>query len=108
MLHMSDFIIELVDQAKEFIESLDHIAYAKSMKSINLFYTYGGDLGYPHTKKIAKSLYELRIPGHPAVRLFFTTKDNRIILFYGFLKKTNKLPKKELTMALKLLRELVG
>ncbi len=106
MLYMPDYSVNFVEQAKQFTSELDAIAYAKVMKSATLFYRYGGNLGYPHSKKIHVNLFELRIPGHPAVRLFYTVKQQTVIIFYGFYKKTNKLPRKELQMALKLLASL--
>lgn len=106
MLHMSEYIVIAVDRAEKFIETFNDAMASKLVRAINLFKEFGGDLGLPHTKQIKKGLYELRLPGHPAIRLFYTLQNHRIIIFYGYIKKTMKLPLKELHIAQKLLIEL--
>ncbi|WP_201771192.1 type II toxin-antitoxin system RelE/ParE family toxin [Treponema putidum] len=39
------------------------------------------------------------------VRIFFTIEDSSLVLLHGFIKKTQKTPLKELTIAISRLRE---
>ena len=66
-----------------------------------LMIEFGANLGMPHTKQIENSLFELRIKSKEGIaRVFFCTKiDKRIIMLHVFIKKTQKIPKKELNIA---------
>lgn len=55
----------------------------------------------PHAKKITQHVYELRIRGHQEVRIFYTIQDDIVFLVHGFIKKTQKTPKKETETAQK-------
>ncbi|MBA3721609.1 MAG: type II toxin-antitoxin system RelE/ParE family toxin [Parachlamydiaceae bacterium] len=60
----------------------------------------GWPLGMPLTRSIGNGLWEVRssIPNGIA-RVIFTVKNNEIVLLHGFIKKTQKLPLKELEIA---------
>jgi len=54
----------------------------------------------PHSKKVLDGLFELRIRGVQEVRfLYMFQKDKIIIVLSGFIKKTNKIPSKQLNLA---------
>ena len=54
----------------------------------------------PHSKKVSDGLFELRIRGVQEVRfLYMFQKDKIIIVLSGFIKKTNKIPSKQLNLA---------
>lgn len=91
---------------KEFIDKLgteNKKAQAKVLRSLLLLSEYGLDLGFPHISNISKKLWELRVSfGNNHYRILFTIVSNRvIILLHGFLKKTSKIPDKELRIACK-------
>jgi len=79
---------------------------AKIQRSINLLQEFGNDLKGPHSKKITgtKNLYELRIKiGTDITRLFyFHLKERTFVITSGFVKKSDKIDKKEITKALKI------
>ncbi len=62
------------------------------------------------SKKIkgAKNLFELRIKGkYVIVRLFYCYRKNKIIIvLHGFIKKSQKTPRKELDIAIKRKKEI--
>lgn len=68
---------------------------------------YGPNLGMPFTKPMKDGLFELRIKSKEGIsRIFFCTlKNKKIVLLHGFIKKTEKTPKKELMVAIKRLQE---
>ncbi|MBP9818051.1 type II toxin-antitoxin system RelE/ParE family toxin [Candidatus Shapirobacteria bacterium] len=55
----------------------------------------------PFAKKIARDLYELRTPGKQKVRVIYSIKLNQIYLVHWFVKKTMKIPARELETAIK-------
>ena len=87
------------DSIEKFIQSLEKSTIAKVLRSIDLLAEFGHSLGLPHTKKIAPNLFELRIRSAQEVRIFFTIKDNRAILLHGFIKKSMKIPRREIAAA---------
>jgi phage-related protein len=69
--------------------------------------TSGANLGEPHTKAMGDGLFELRLKGAEGIaRVFYCTLiGKRIVMLHSFVKKTDKTPAKELTMAHKRMKE---
>lgn len=67
----------------------------------------GSNLGDPHSKAIGGGLFELRLKGADGIaRVFYCTlAGQRIVVLHGFVKKTQKTPAKELTIAHKRMME---
>lgn len=96
-----------VDNAVEkFILSLPKNTIAKVLRTIDLLEQFGHLLGMPHSKKIAKNLFELRVRGQQEVRIFYSFHENSAILLHGFVKKSQKIPTKELRQAIQKLTNL--
>lgn len=89
-------------KAKIFIESLDKLRRARIDRIYYLFEEYGPFLPNKYLKKIASQVWELR-PGD--VRLFLTIKGEKGHIIHGIHKKTQKIPKKDLELAIKRARE---
>lgn len=89
-----------LDQALEkFIDDLENSTIAKVVRTIELLERFGFKLGMPHSKKIDARLFELRIKGRQEVRIFYTFHNDCIVLLHGFIKKSNRIPDKELRLA---------
>ncbi|MEX1013550.1 MAG: type II toxin-antitoxin system RelE/ParE family toxin [Candidatus Paceibacterota bacterium] len=99
-------VIILDDSLENFIKSLDKITLAKVIHKIELLEKFGNRLEMPHSKKINKDLFELRISGNLEIRIFFTFYKNKAILLNGFRKKSNKLPKNEINKAINYINNL--
>ncbi|MEG0318988.1 MAG: type II toxin-antitoxin system RelE/ParE family toxin [Niameybacter sp.] len=90
----------------DFIQSLPAKHQAKVEREIDLLQDFGINLTYPHTQKMEgdkyKGLWELRIKFASDIsRIFyFLHVDDTYVLLNGFVKKTNKTPKKELDKAI--------
>jgi phage-related protein len=69
--------------------------------------SFGGNLGMPHTKSIGNGLFEIRLKGQEGIaRIFYCTVVNKnIVMLHGFIKKTDKIPSKELDIAVKRKKE---
>lgn len=89
--------IHILDSSLEkFIKSLEKLTIAKVLRTIDLLEKFGPKLGLPHSKKISARLFELRIRGVQEVRIFYTFHKSEILLLHGFVKKSLKIPLKEI------------
>lgn len=62
---------------------------------------FGSNLGLPHTKAIDRGLFELRVKSKEGIaRVFFCTKiGKKIIMLHSYIKKSQKIPKREFKIA---------
>ena len=84
---------------EEFIKSQNPQTVAKIIREIDLLEKYGHHLSLPHSKKITKELYELRIKGKQEIRIIYVFLRNNIYLLSGFQKQSQKTPKREIKTA---------
>ncbi len=82
---------------------------ARYLHLTDLMLEFGSNLGMPHTKAVDGGLFELRVKGKEGIaRVFYCTKvGKRIIMLHMFVKKSQKIPKKELKLALKRMQEVL-
>lgn len=93
---------------KIFIDSLDNRTKGKVKYLFDLLQEYGFTLGLPYTKKIKSTdLWELRVISNKSVRIFYTKYSSKVfIMLHGFIKKSQKTPRKHLRIALSRLSKL--
>lgn len=86
---------------EEFIKTLDEDTQDKFIYKKELLEVFGPRLRFPHTNDIGDGILELRFRGREGqIRvLFFFFCKKQIILAHGFVKKTEKTPKKEIETA---------
>lgn len=62
---------------------------------------FGWPVGMPLVRKLDARLWELRtsLPSKKEVRIVFTLVGDTLVLMHGFMKKSQKTPLKELTLA---------
>lgn len=88
------------EPVREFIDRLDPNTQTKVREMIaSKLIPFGLAVRPPVSKVIATNLYELRIPGKTAVRIFYTFINLKIVLLHGFVKKSSRTPLKELRTA---------
>ncbi len=92
---------------KKFAEEQEVTIRAKIVSSVDLLTNYGPYLKPPYNKKLRDKLYELRISGKLAVRIFYTIAHNEYYLLHAFKKKSQKTPIKELQTALDRMKEII-
>lgn len=92
-IHIFDISFE------KFIKSLQKSTIAKVLRTIDLLEEFGQKLGLPHAKKISARLFELRTSGKQEIRIFYAFHKSQIFLLRGFIKKSQKIPRKELEAA---------
>lgn len=94
--------IKIFNNAVEkFIQSLETDTIAKTIHVIELLGAFGNTLGMPHSKMVSRGIFELRISGSQNIRIFYVFYKNKAVLLHGFIKKTPKIPKKEISIAIK-------
>ncbi|MBY0380175.1 MAG: type II toxin-antitoxin system RelE/ParE family toxin [Burkholderiales bacterium] len=73
----------------------------KYIHTTELLEEFGGNLGLPLSKALGAGLFELRLKGQEGIaRVFYCTIiGKKIIMLHSFIKKTDKIPKKELELA---------
>ena len=88
----------------DFIKSLSKKEEAKVFREIDLLQQNGIYLNFPHSSDIegCKGLRELRIKFSSSnIRIiYFLHVKNTFVLLHGFRKKTQRLPRKELEIAI--------
>ncbi len=92
---------------RDFAREQNASTYAKIIHSIELLESFGPYLKPPYAKKLRNKLYELRISGKIAVRIFYTIIDNKFYLLHAFKKKTQRTPPRELKVAIDRMKELI-
>lgn len=92
----------LFSETYDLLFSLDDISVKKVIKSLGLLEQYGNTIRYPHTKYISGGIFELRVIGVNNIRIFFVFKDEEATILHAIIKKTQKLPKKEIEYVLRL------
>ena len=80
---------------------------ARYLRLSDMMIVHGSNLGLPHTKSLNNGLFELRLKSKEGIgRVFYCTKVGKnIIMLHSFIKKTDKIPKNEMEIALKRLKE---
>lgn len=77
------------------------VRYAERMEAL------GPDLGMPYTRALGDGMFELRLKATEGIaRVFYCTVVGRRIVFpHSFVKKTQKTPKSEMTIARRRMKE---
>ena len=91
-------------RVEDFLLSLDKKMRAKLTGMIAILQDYGNQLREPYSKHLEDGIFEIRSKvGSDISRvLYFFCYDGKIILTNGFVKKTQKTPRIEITRAKKI------
>ena len=87
--------------AKDYVKSLDRKLRSKTMRSIEFLCAKGHLIGEPESKHLEDGIFELRTTmGNNTSRiLFFFCVGDRVVLTHGFIKKTQRTPRREIARA---------
>ena len=74
---------------------------------VELIEEFGPATGRPHTASLGKGLFEIRAKGREGIgrSIFCSVRDRKLIILHSFVKKTQKIPQKEMDKALKRMKE---
>ena len=86
---------------EEFLDSLDNKMAAKLVGLMEVLESKGTELRLPYSEHLTDGIFELRCKlGSNITRaLYFFVQGRRIVVTNGFVKKTQKTPPKELSLA---------
>lgn len=81
---------------------------ANLLRILELAEIYGGNLGKPYSAPLKNGLFEFRAKGAEGIArsIFANVKNREIVILHTFIKKSQKIPKKELDLALKRAKEI--
>lgn len=85
----------------KFLGDLEEITRSKVSKILHMLAIAGNEIEMPYSKSLNGGLFELRISGKIPVRIIYCFHENCAVLLHIFTKKTEKIPKKELSLARK-------
>jgi len=101
----SNQIVYIDERASKILTSFDRKVQTEFYLLFDILKKHG-KLEYPDSKKITKNLFEIRIQIQNQFRCFYAyISQNRIMILHIFIKKTQKTPKKEISTALKRLKQ---
>lgn len=88
---------------KDFIESQDKKMMNKLFCMISILETYGANIPRKYSKYLRDDIFELRVSQSSNITriLYFFIEGDKAILTNGFVKKTDKTPRKEIELAIK-------
>ena len=81
---------------------------ASFLRITELMEEFGPNLGRPHTAPLRNGLFEIRAKGREGIArsVFCTVKDEEIVVLITVVKKSNKIPKRQMETALKRMKEI--
>lgn len=98
------------EPAKEFLLSVDTKMRARLLRIIELLAQNGTDLRMPYSEHLVDGIFEIRAKSGSNISrvLYFFVIGRRIVLTNGFVKKTQRTPKKEIELSKKYRNEFLN
>lgn len=96
------------DEVAADIRAWPHSINSRFFRLADRMEIFGSNLGYPHTKALGNGLFELRVKGAEGIgRVFYCVViGKKIFMLHSFIKKTQKIPPKEIEIAIKRMKEI--
>lgn len=85
---------------KKFINELDINTKANVFHALNKLSIFGNELTLPLSKYIGFGLFELRITKPMNIRILYIFKNNQVWILNIFKKKSQKIPEREIKLAI--------
>jgi len=94
---------------KEWIDTLDIKLQLKIFRAFELLEDFNINLKAPYVKPLEDKLYELRIKDQKGIYrvIYFAHTGKEFIMLNGFIKKSQKTPKKEIELAKTRMKEVL-
>jgi len=95
---------------EEWIDTLDVKLKVKIFRAFELLEEFNLNLKAPYVKPLEDKLYELRVKDSKGIYriIYFSYTNRQFIMLNGFVKKTQKTPKKEIALAYKRMMEVLN
>ena len=96
------------EPVREWLQSLpieDKKAIGADIKTVQ----FGWPLGMPLVRKLEAGLWEVRVTLRNRIaRILFTVEGNQMVLLHGYIKKSQKIPQEDMSLARERLAKLRG
>jgi phage-related protein len=103
------WIVELLDaRVREELEALPADMKARFRRIVELIQDHGLERACePHVKRIEGPLWEMRMKGKHGISraIYVTARGRRVVVVRVFVKKTHKMPRREIDLALQRAKE---
>ena len=99
-------ILFLHKDIRKFIDRLDDSTYAETFRLIEILAVQEYRITMPHSKKIEKDIYELRVMSKQNVRIFYSFNEGKIFLLHIISKKSQRLHSDDIETARRRLKSL--
>lgn len=95
------------DPIRDFLDNLSKPAREKTIRAINPLTEFGIGSHILNTKKLVGTpLWEVRVLGKDSIRIVYAVVvANRVLILHGFIKKSQKTPVREISLAIKRLND---
>lgn len=87
------------DDIQTFLLSFDDSVVSKIIHSLELLDELGEQIRPPRSKRVSKGIFELRVLTNLSVRILYTFHRENIWILHAFVKKSRRIPPKELKTA---------
>jgi phage-related protein len=106
------WVVKYDERLEEWFETIPADIKAKVLRIVDMLVIFGPhNVREPYVKHVEgqRKLFEIRAKGKDGIaRVFYCTiSGQKIILLHGFIKKTDKTPKKEINIAVKRMQEVM-
>jgi len=91
----------ITSKIDDFLNGLGPETRARALQFLDLLSDYNYKIGLPYSKSLHGGLFELRITGKKQIRIIYCFHKGKIFLLHAFVKKQNKILKKDLDLAKK-------
>ena len=104
------WIVILDERLESWLNDTPKDIKARIINIVDLLAEHGPqNVREPYVKHLQGKLYEIRAKGKDGIArvFYFTMTGQRIVLLHGFIKKTQKTPKRELAIAVVRMKEIL-
>lgn len=92
-------IISFTTDIDKFLDNLEKKFRSRVSKILHMLAMAGSEIEMPYSKSLGDGLFELRISGQIYIRIIYCFHENCAVLLNAFIKKQDKIPKKEFDLA---------
>ena len=104
------WIVELLDaRVRDELEALPADMKARFRRIVELIQDHGLErVREPHIKHLEDPLWEMRMKGKDGISraIYVTARGRRVVVVRVFVKKTQKMPRREIVLALERVKEI--
>ena len=107
------WVVKYDERLEEWMETVSADIKAKVLRIVEMLVLFGPhNVREPYVKHVEgqRKLFEIRAKGKDGIaRVFYCTiSGQKIILLHGFIKKTDKTPKREIDIAVRRMQEVIN